>query len=273
MSVCDPDGGMHSLWRGVLPEQVFVPTPPPGFDSGVDYDYVTLLADTIEQHADELAAVIIEPVVQGAGGMRFIDPRYLHVLRELTLAHDILLVFDEVATGFGRTGTLFAADHAAVSPDVMCIGKAMTGGYLSMAATLCSARIADGISQGQLPVLAHGPTYMGNPLAAAVANASIDLLLESDWAADIRRLESGLIAGLEPVLDLPGVLDVRVLGGIGVVQLDHPVDITQATKATVEAGVWLRPFRDLIYTMPPYITCDEDLALITKALCAAVAAS
>ncbi len=272
MSVCDPDGGMHSLWRGVLPEQVFVPTPPAGFDAGVDYDYVSLLADAIEENADTLAAVIVEPVVQGAGGMRFHDPRYLHVLRELTLTHDVLLIFDEIATGFGRTGTLFAADHAAVSPDVMCVGKAMTGGYLSMAAALCTSEIANGISQGDLPVLAHGPTYMGNPLSAAVANASIDLLLESDWAADIRRIEAGLIAGLEPVVDLPGVVDVRVLGGIGVVQLDHPVDIALATKATVATGVWLRPFRDLIYTMPPYVTRDEDLALITKALCAAVAA-
>jgi adenosylmethionine-8-amino-7-oxononanoate aminotransferase len=272
MSVCDPDGGMHSLWAGVLPEQIFVPMPPAGFDAGVDYDYVNLLADTIAEHADELAAVIVEPVVQGAGGMRFFDPRYLHVLRELTLAHDVLLIFDEIATGFGRTGTLFAADHAAVSPDVMCVGKAMTGGYLTMAAALCTARIADGISQGELPVLAHGPTYMGNPLASAVANASIDLLLEGDWAADVRRIEAGLIAGLEPALGLPGVLNIRVLGGIGVVQLDHQVDIAEATKATVDAGVWLRPFRDLIYTMPPYITGDEDLALITKALCAAVAA-
>lgn len=271
MSVCDPDGGMHSLWRGVLPEQVFAPMPPAGSDAGVDHDYVATLADMIERHADELAAVIVEPLVQGAGGMRFHDPRYLHVLRELTLANDVLLIFDEIATGFGRTGTLFAADHAAVSPDVMCLGKALTGGYMSMAATLCTAQIADGISQGDLPVLAHGPTFMGNPLSAAVANASIDLLLEDDWTAEVRRIEHGLVTGLEAALDLPGVLDVRVLGAIGVVQLDHQVDITAATKATVEEGVWLRPFRDLIYTMPPYITSDEDLARITKALCAAVA--
>jgi adenosylmethionine-8-amino-7-oxononanoate aminotransferase len=251
---------------------VFAPTPPAGFDAGVDYEYVGILADMIEQHADELAAVIVEPLVQGAGGMRFHDPRYLHVLRELTLSHDVLLIFDEIATGFGRTGTLFAADHAAVSPDVMCLGKAMTGGYLSMAATLCTSQIANGISQGELPVLAHGPTYMGNPLASAIANASIDLLLSGDWSAEVRRIEHGLLNGLEPALDMPGVLDVRVLGAIGVIQLDHQVDVAQATKATVEAGVWLRPFRDLIYTMPPYITSDEDLALITKAACAAVAA-
>lgn len=273
MSVCDPDGGMHSLWRGVLPEQLFAPQPPPGFEAGVDHDYVETLADMIEQNADTLAAVIVEPLVQGAGGMRFHDPRYLHVLRELTLANDILLIFDEIATGFGRTGTLFAADQAAVSPDVMCVGKALTGGYLSMAATLCTSEIADGISQGALPVLAHGPTYMGNPLASAIANASIDLLMEGDWAGDVRRIEGALVKGLEPALDLPGVQDVRVLGGIGVVQLDHQVDITQATNAAVEAGVWLRPFRDLIYTMPPYISTDEDLAQITKALCAAVAAA
>jgi adenosylmethionine-8-amino-7-oxononanoate aminotransferase len=272
MSVCDPDGGMHSLWRGVLPQQVFAPAPPSGVDAGVDHDYVAVLADLIEQHADELAAVIVEPIVQGAGGMRFHDPRYLHVLRELTLAHDVLLVFDEIATGFGRTGTLFAADHAAVSPDVMCLGKALTGGYLSMAATLCTSEIAAGISRGELPVLAHGPTFMGNPLASAVANASIDLLLESDWTSEVRRIEHALITGLEPAMDLPGVLDVRVLGAIGVVQLDHSVDVAAATRAAVDAGVWLRPFRDLIYTMPPYVTTDEDLAMVTKALCAAAAA-
>src|SRR3954468_21498341 len=250
MSVCAPDGGMHALWRDVLPQQVFASAPPSAFETA----YVEELAKLVERHADELAAVIVEPVVQGAGGMRFHDPRYLHVLRELTLANDVLLIFDEIATGFGRTGTLFASDHAAVSPDVMCVGKALTGGYLSMAATLCTTEVADGISQGELPVLAHGPTLMGNPLASAVANASIDLLLDGDWAADIRRLEAGLLAGLAPARDMPGVSDVRVLGGIGVVQLDHQVDIAEATRAAVDAGVWLRPFRDLIYTMPPYIT-------------------
>ncbi len=268
MSVCDPDGGMHSLWSDVLARQVFVPAPPLELDPA----YVQLLADTVARHADELAAVIVEPVVQGAGGMRFHDPRYLHVLREITLAHDVLLVFDEIATGFGRTGALFAADHAGISPDVMCVGKALTGGYLTMAATLCTPRVAEGISGGEVPVLAHGPTFMGNPLAAAVAAASIDVLLSQDWRGEVRRLEAGLRTGLAPAAELPGVVDVRVLGAIGVVQLDHDVDIPAATAAAVAHGVWLRPFRDLVYTMPPYVTGDDDLGRVTRGVLAAVAA-
>ncbi len=268
MSVCDPDGGLHSLWSGVLARQVFVPRPPVGLDSA----YVQLLTDAVEQHADELAAVIVEPVVQGAGGMRFHDPRYLHVLREVTLAHDVLLIFDEIATGFGRSGELFAAGHAGVSPDVMCLGKALTGGYLTMAATLCTSRVAEVISSGEVPVFAHGPTFMANPLAAAVASASIDLLLGQDWRAEVRRLEAGLRAGLAPAAELPGVADVRVLGAIGVVQLDHDVDLPAATAAAVAQGVWLRPFRDLVYTMPPYVTGDDDLAQITRGVLAAVGA-
>jgi len=267
MSVCDPDGGMHALWSDVLARQVFVPPPPAQLDPA----YVQVLADGVAEHADELAAVIVEPVVQGAGGMRFHDPRYLHVLREITLANDVLLVFDEIATGFGRTGELFAADHAGISPDVMCVGKALTGGYLSMAAALCTARVAEAISRGEVPVLAHGPTFMGNPLAAAVACASIDLLLGQDWRAEVRRIETGLRAGLAPAVELPGVVDVRVRGAIGVVQLDHAVDIPAATAAAVAHGVWLRPFRDLVYTMPPYVTGDEDLARITRGALAAVA--
>jgi adenosylmethionine-8-amino-7-oxononanoate aminotransferase len=269
MSVCDPEGGMHSLWRGVLPDQVFASPPP----KELDHDYVAHLAELIETHADELAAVIVEPVVQGAGGMRFHDPRYLHVLRELTLAHDVLLVFDEIATGFGRTGELFAADHASVSPDVMCVGKALTGGYLTMAAALCTAEVADGISRGAVPVLAHGPTFMGNPLSSAVANASIDLLLSQDWRGTVKRIENELREGLEPAAALPGVREVRVLGAIGVVQLDHEVDLAAATRAAVEQGAWLRPFRDLIYTMPPYISDSRDLATITGAVTAAVKAA
>lgn len=190
------------------------------------------------------------------------------MLREACDAHDVLLVFDEIATGFGRTGALFAADHAGVSPDVMCVGKALTGGYLTMAATLCTPRVADGISRGEVPVLAHGPTFMGNPLAAAVACASIELLLGQDWLAEVRRIGTGLREGLAPAADLPGVKDVRVLGAIGVVQLDHPVDMKAATEAAVREGVWLRPFRDLVYTMPPYVTGDEDVARIARAVCA-----
>ncbi|MFD5824502.1 adenosylmethionine--8-amino-7-oxononanoate transaminase [Lentzea sp. NPDC060358] len=265
MSVCDPEGGMHSLWRGILPEQVFADAPPAELDTA----YVQHLADLVEQHADELAAIIVEPVVQGAGGMRFHDPRYLHVLRELAYAHDVLLVFDEIATGFGRTGELFAADHAGVSPDVMCLGKSLTGGYLTMAATLCTPRVADGISRGEVPVLAHGPTFMGNPLAAAVSLASIELLLSQDWKREIARISVGLEAGLAPARALPGVQDVRVLGAIGVVQLHEPVDMARATRAAVDAGVWLRPFRDLIYTMPPFVSTDDDIAAICQGVIAA----
>jgi len=272
MSVCDPEGGMHALWRGVLPEQVFAPTPPVGFDAPLDPAYLGELAEVLAAHADELAAVIVEPVVQGAGGMRFHNPGYLRVLRRLCDEHDILLVFDEIATGFGRTGAYFAADHCGVSPNVMCVGKALTGGYLSLAATLCSPAVAAGISGGQVPLLAHGPTFMGNPLACAVANASLRLLDAGEWPEQVKGIEAGLRAGLEPLAGAAGVTDVRVLGAIGVVQLDHEVDLPAATAAAVAAGVWLRPFRDLIYTMPPYVTGDEDVTRITCAVGAAVAA-
>ncbi|MEV6329859.1 adenosylmethionine--8-amino-7-oxononanoate transaminase [Streptomyces sp. NPDC051909] len=268
MSVCDPEGGMHELWSGVLQKQVFVDAPPAEYEES----YAEGLREAIGRHADELAAVIVEPVVQGAGGMRFHSPEYLRVLREACDAHDVLLVFDEIATGFGRTGALFAADHAGVSPDVMCLGKALTGGYLSMAATLCTSRVADGISRGEVPVLAHGPTFMGNPLASAVALASVDLLLGQDWQVEVKRIEAGLREGLAEAAALPGVRDVRVFGAIGVVQLDHEVDMTAATRAAVREGVWLRPFRDLIYTMPPFVTGDEDVARICAAVRAAAAA-
>ncbi|MGY0022338.1 adenosylmethionine--8-amino-7-oxononanoate transaminase [Streptomyces sp. YJ-C3] len=265
MSVCDPEGGMHGLWSGVLPQQVFADAPPSAYEES----YAEHLRKMVRRHAHELAAVVVEPVVQGAGGMRFHSPAYLRVLREACDAHDVLLVFDEIATGFGRTGALFAAGHAAVTPDVMCVGKALTGGYLTLAATLCTARVADGISRGEVPVLAHGPTFMGNPLAAAVACASIDLLLGQDWRAEVKRIETGLRDALSAAVDMPGVREVRVFGAIGVVQLGHEVDMRAATRAAVAEGVWLRPFRDLVYTMPPYVTDDEDLARIGRAVCAA----
>ncbi|MER5559808.1 MULTISPECIES: adenosylmethionine--8-amino-7-oxononanoate transaminase [unclassified Streptomyces] len=265
MSVCDPEGGMHELWQGALPKQVFVDAPPAEFDEA----YARELRESIARHADEVAAVIVEPVVQGAGGMRFHAPEYLRVLREACDESGVLLVFDEIASGFGRTGALFAADHAGVSPDVMCVGKALTGGYLTMAATLCTTRVAEGISSGEVPVLAHGPTFMGNPLAASVALASIDLLLGQDWQGEVKRIEAGLHAGLGAARTIEGVQDVRVLGAIGVVQLDHEVDVQAATAAAVREGVWLRPFRDLIYTMPPYVTGDDDLARVCRAVCAA----
>jgi adenosylmethionine-8-amino-7-oxononanoate aminotransferase len=269
MSVCDPEGGMHNLWGDVLPRQIFADLPPASWDEG----YVAHLKAALADGADEIAAIIVEPVVQGAGGMRWHHPEYLRVLRDLADEFGVLLIFDEIATGFGRTGRLFAADHAGVTPDIMCVGKALTGGYLTLAAALCTSRVADGISRGEVPVLAHGPTFMGNPLACAVASASIELLLAADWAANIRRIGGALEAGLACARELPGVRDVRVLGAIGVIQLDHEVAMGPATATAIEHGVWLRPFRDLIYTMPPYITGDDDLALITTAMRAAAAAS
>ncbi len=266
MSVCDPEGGMHALWTGVLPEQLFADAPPPGFGAALDEDYVAALRSLVAAHHDELAAIIVEPVVQGAGGMSFHSPEYLRVWRELADEFDVLLVFDEIATGFGRSGELFAADHAGVTPDVMCVGKALTGGYLSMAATLCTTRVAAGISQGEVPVLAHGPTFMGNPLAAAIAKASLGLLRSTDWRANVGRIESGLVDGLGAAVDIAGVVDVRVQGAIGVVELDHPVDMAASTAAATAAGVWLRPFRNLIYTMPPYVTDDDDLQRICSAV-------
>jgi adenosylmethionine-8-amino-7-oxononanoate aminotransferase len=273
MSLCDPDTGMHHLWSGLLPEQVFAPGPPDGFDVPPDPAYVDELRRLVETHRQELAAILVEPVVQGAGGMRFHHPGYLVALRQLADEHGLLLVFDEIATGFGRTGAMFAAEHAGVSPDVMCVGKAMTGGYLSMAATLCTERVASGIREGEVPVLAHGPTFMGNPLAAAVSLASIDLLLAGDPRGEVRRIETGLRDGLAPARELEGVTDVRILGAIGVVQTERPVDIAAATRAAVREGVWLRPFADLVYTMPPYVTADDDVARIARAVVAAAAAS
>lgn len=262
MSVCDPEGGMHGLWADVLPRQLFVGPPPATYEDS----YVDEWDRAIASHAGELAAIIVEPVVQGAGGMRFHSPSYLRVLRELADRYQVLLVFDEIATGFGRTGELFAAGHAGVTPDVMCVGKALTGGYLTLAAALCTGEVAHGISAGEVPVLAHGPTFMGNPLACAVASASIDLLLSSDWRCDVERISGGLRRGLAAAVGAPGVRDVRVLGAIGVIQLDGDVDVGEVTESIVAEGVWLRPFRDLIYTMPPYVCTDDEIAAITNAM-------
>jgi adenosylmethionine---8-amino-7-oxononanoate aminotransferase len=269
MAVCDPVGGMHSMFAGTLAEHVFVDRPPPGFERGLDDGYGAHLEQMVERHVHELAAVIIEPVVQGAGGMNFYSPAVLQHLRRLCDRHDVLLICDEIATGFGRTGALFACQHAEVAPDVMCVGKALSGGYLPLAATMCSAPIAAAISRGEGSALMHGPTFMANPLACAVALASTGLLADGSWRDDVARIERGLTDGLAPARDLPGVKDVRVLGAIGVIQLDSPVDVVAATAAAVDRGVWLRPFRDLIYTMPPYVTDDDDVAQIARAVVAA----
>ncbi|MFZ2527885.1 MAG: adenosylmethionine--8-amino-7-oxononanoate transaminase [Rhodococcus sp. (in: high G+C Gram-positive bacteria)] len=269
MSVCDPEGGMHSMWTDVLTRQVFAPAPPRDFDPA----YVADFEKTLVEHVDELAAVIVEPVVQGAGGMRFHDPAYLRELRRMCDEHGLLLIFDEIATGFGRTGELFAADQAGVAPDIMCVGKALTGGYLTLAAVLCTSAIAEVISAGEGGGVMHGPTFMGNPLACAVAVAAVELLLSRDWRSEIAALNTGLAAGLEPARELPGVTDVRVLGGIGVLELAEPVDMRAATDAAVAAGVWLRPFRNLIYAMPPYVCTADDVAAITGGMVAAVRAT
>jgi adenosylmethionine---8-amino-7-oxononanoate aminotransferase len=272
MSVCDPEGGMHALWSDVVPTQVFVPEPPAGVDTPPDEAFIAELRASVARHAHELAAVIVEPVAQGAGGMRFHNPAYLRTLRELCDEHDILLIFDEIATGFGRTGRLFACEWAGVAPDVMCLGKALTGGMMSLAATLCTAEVARGIAGGDVSVLAHGPTFMGNPLACATATASIDLLLAGDHEAAVGRIAAGLHEGLAPARGLPGVADVRVLGAIGVVEMERPVDMASATAAAVAEGVWLRPFGNLVYTMPPFVCTEDDVAQIGRGA-VAVAAS
>ena len=262
MSVCDPDGGMHAMWTDVLASQIFAPQPPRDYDPA----YSAAFEQQLAQHADELAAVIVEPVVQGAGGMRFHDARYLCDLVDICRRHEVLLVFDEIATGFGRTGELFAADHARVSPDVMCVGKALTGGYLGMAATLCTTEIAGTIGAGEAGALMHGPTFMANPLACAVSVASVEVLLAQDWRARVGEISAGLADGLAPARALPGVADVRVCGAIGVIECDGPVDLAVATPAALDRGVWLRPFRNLVYAMPPYICTPAEIAQISAAM-------
>ena len=262
MSICDPDGGMHSLWTDILARQVFAPQVPSEYDAAYSAAFEELLA----QHATELAAVVVEPVVQGAGGMRFHDPRYLRDLRDICRRHEVLLIFDEIATGFGRTGELFAAEHAGVSPDIICVGKALTGGYLSLAATLCTTDIAHTISSGATGALMHGPTFMANPLACAVSVASVEVLLAQDWRSRVAEIGAGLAGGLEAARALPGVVDVRVCGAIGVIECDEPVDLAVATPTALDNGVWLRPFRNLIYAMPPYICGPDQIAQVTSAM-------
>ncbi|MCI9887512.1 adenosylmethionine--8-amino-7-oxononanoate transaminase [Micrococcales bacterium 31B] len=290
MSVCDPVGGLHALFRGALAPQVFAPTPPPwrpcllGPASAQADKADVAEAELAEwaarfravaaEHAGSLAGVIVEPVLQGAGGMRPYDPRALTVMREVCDELGLLLILDEIATGFHRTGAPWGASHAGVRADIVCVGKALTGGYLSLAATLCTAEVAALVSrtaEGSPSALMHGPTFMGNPLACAVANASLDLIEQAPAA--VLRLEAALRRGLGPLAALPGVAEARVLGAVGVLVMEHPASLDVATRAALEAGVWIRPFGRLLYTMPPYIASDAEVARICAALGAAATAS
>lgn len=259
MSVCDPVTGMHHLFNNSLAEQLFTESPRCGFHEKWDESYLTDIKHLLDQHSHELAAVILEPVLQGTGGMYFYSPDYLKRVRELCDEYDVLLIADEIATGFGRTGKLFACEWAGITPDILCLGKAMTGGYMTLAATLCTNKISDGICNGEAGVFMHGPTFMGNPLACSVANASIDLLLSTDWQARILEIEQQLISGLSPAKDFDNVIDVRCLGAVGVIETKTPVDITKIQKQFVEEGIWVRPFGSRVYVMPPYIISQKDL--------------
>ncbi|MCU1692775.1 MAG: adenosylmethionine-8-amino-7-oxononanoate aminotransferase [Frankiales bacterium] len=268
MSVTDPVGGMHSLFAEYVPQQLFAPPPRPRYDEEVRDDDLADVARLLEEHTDQVACVIVEPVVQGAGGMRFYAPEYLRRLRALCDAHDVLLVLDEIATGFGRTGELFGADHAGVVADIVCLGKALTGGYLSLAAVLCTDEVAAGVSA--CGALMHGPTFMANPLACAMGIASTRLLLSRDWRAEVAGIGDALREGLAPAAELPQVRDVRVLGAIGVVELHEPVDMAVLQPALVERGAWVRPFGRLVYAMPPFVSSPQDVAVVTSAIVGAV---
>ena len=268
MSVCDPEGGMHHWFTGIVPEHYFVPRPGCRLHDEFTEQHISQLRQLLEQHGRQLAGVIIEPVVQGAGGMYFYSPQFLVRLRQLCDEHEVLLIHDEIATGFGRTGKLFACEHAGVVPDIMCVGKALTGGYLTLAATLCSQRVSQTISEHS-PFM-HGPTFMANPLACAAGNASLEILAAGAWQQQLPMIESGLREGLAPCAQLDSVADVRVLGAIGVVEMKQPVDMAVIQPLLVQAGVWVRPFGKLVYVMPPYIISQPELAALCHAICSVV---
>ncbi len=268
MSVCDPDGGMHAMYRGLVPDHVFAERPP-AVGEPLD-DWKSSTTALFEAHAEEIAAVIIEPLLQGAGGMHSYSPEAVQHLAGLARAHQALVIFDEIATGLWRTGTLWAADRCGVVPDIMCVGKALTGGYLSLAAVLTTAEVAARVDASPAAAMMHGPTFMANPLACAIASASLDLLASYDNPARIRGIEAALREGLAPAGELSSVRSVRTLGAVGVVELEEPVDVVRVARAAIDAGVWLRPFRNLVYAMPPYVASVDDLAAITSAMVGAV---
>ncbi len=266
MSVCDPDTGMHNIFNQKLPQQIFAPVPNSKFNGSFNGDEFIQLRQLIEVNHKELAGFILEPIVQGAGGMRFYHPDYLKAVRRLCDEYDILLIADEIATGFGRTGKMFACEHADISPDILCIGKALTGGYMSFAATICTENIASTISNASPGVFMHGPTFMGNPLACSVALASINLLMAKDWKAEIQRIEKHFTNTLFSLKENEEVADVRVLGAIGVVEMKKPVDMKTIQQSLIDNGVWLRPFGKLVYAMPPFVIRDTELECLTSGM-------
>ena len=266
MSVCDPINGMHSLYGKQLPVQHFVPAPPLGFEHKLTQDVRDELTQFFAKHSAQLAGFIIEPIIQGAGGMRFYNSEYLQLLRQLCNAHDVLLITDEIATGFGRSGKLFACEHADISPDIMTVGKALTGGYMTFAATLCTRHIADTIHHSDYPALMHGPTFMGNPLACAVACASIDLILSYDIERRTADMQAVMESQLAPAVTLDGVKEVRCLGAVAVIELDEAVDMPVFQSLLIKNGIWVRPFGKLVYIMPPFVMTDDELVTLCQLL-------